>query len=416
MKKEISDPLKDIVKNIEKINELKELGDIVTDSKDTKLNTDVDFKYNKWTVYKLMLHMLYLPLYTSIISKNFAEFYYVDLFAGSGVGYLSKEELKEEFIESGFERDVVSKIDDVKIGGSTSIAIYFATEPFAKYIFVEKDMRKCDLLKKRANLLCQISQQQHTKWPHSYCLDVKNIEIRCGDANTEVNKIVNKLERRNAELLDEQERGIHAYFFIDPEGMEFKRDSFQRILNSKFRKDIIMLFNSYAAGMQAYNVIYKGYKDDALKECLGKDYYGYIEDEARKRNKRVNELSRSDLSEILSDYYVNVIKGMRRNGRNVYLCEKVTLQLAKKSQQFDIIVVTSNTRNSAPYLNAIRYIDDVFIRKGGENDYQYLNAAIYYIVTGKLPGLLSAFIKNPEEILSRYRTLKKSKESRGIKR
>ncbi|RZN55709.1 MAG: hypothetical protein DSO09_03685 [Candidatus Methanomethylicota archaeon] len=394
--------LRDIVKNIKKINELKELGDIITDSEDTELNTNIDPEYNKWTIYKLILHMLYLPTYTSIISKHFAEFYYVDLFAGSGIGYLSREKL----VKSGLEQSIANKIGDIKIGGSAPIAMYFAKEPFTKYIFVEKDGRRCNLLEKRANLLCQ-----------KIHLNIENVEVKYRDANFEVNEIVNELEIRNKELFNNQGKTLHVYFFIDPEGMEFKKESLQKILCSKFRKDIIVLFNSYGAGMQAYNVIHKDYGDDALKEWLGEDYYNYIENEAMKRNKKVDKLSRIELSDILSDFYVNNIKGIKgRNGRAMYLCEKVTLQLENENQQFDIIIVTSNTKQNAPYLNAIKYIDDIFIRKGRENNYQLLNETIQYIATGKLPGLLNNLIDNPEEILNRYSTIKKCNKGKDNKR
>jgi len=392
---EIKSP-KDILRHIAKLKELRVLGEIFKESQETAPKPNIDFPYNKWSLYIRLVHLLYVPLYTSIISEYFAEFYYIDLFAGSGIGILKPEG----------DYANMCKEDVIPIGGSPLIAMCFATKRhFTKLILVEQDTNRAELLKKRVSKFIQISQEDPWRrhyWPCSSLarqITSEKVEIRNSDANIVINKIMEELEDKQEDLYRRQRRGIHAYILIDPEGMEFKRKSLDRILTSKVRSDIIELFNTYGVIMQASKVIREGYDDKSLTEFLGPSWEEFIKKEVSKSGRKLEELKHNELADLLVKYRINTYS---ESGRIV---ERLPIHLSKK-RTFDLLISSRRTKGGNPYFKAFRSIAR-YVEEAGESKYKIVDEFIHYICTGKLPGLLKYIIENPEDVIRKYGTMRR---------
>ncbi len=382
--------LKYLFKWLQKFKEISTLGELISSNPETKYIPQVEsknnFTYNKWTLLKLMFLQLYTPLYVSIIGKRYAEFNYIDLFAGSGL--------------NKFEDT------DILISGSPVIALSFAPKTFTNAYLVENESSKLSLLKRRVNLLKDLSGTGEYRDYIFTNLEETKIQVMFRDANQAIKKIYDEVERRHAILLQELHKGCHNLVFIDPFGLEFERRSLERILDAsvmiegrryRVRSDIILLLNSYGIGMQAYNVIHYNYDDTSLRKHLGNVYFDYIKKYADKTNKRIIDLSRHELSTILSEYYYNIF---RKHG---YIIKTVRLPLKLETQQFDLIFACSRTGGGNPFLEGVDYIKNML---EGTN-YKLVDSLKEYILTGKLPGILKYMIKNPEEALQRYKTAKR---------
>ena len=393
----------ELMKSLVKVCELKNIADAVVSGGGPDIVKGVDCRYRKWTVFKLITHMLYVPLYTSIISKYFSEFYYVDLFSGSGLGYVSEEVLE----------DVVKNVDSVgllRIAGSPLIPLSIVRKPFSGLYLNDLDPHKTNLLRKRIEAIARLTNSQKKSNCFPFPVNQNNIKIYNHDANIIVNKIMKDVEAKHETLMKKKGRGCHLYFFIDPSGLEFKRKSLERILRSSVRSDIVTLFNSYGAAMQVYNHIKYGYRDDVVRECLGDRYIDYVNSYARGKGKSMKDLNVRELSECLLNYYINIF--------NTYNYEVVTIRLSlieptiakskEQEREFDILLATKKTKRGNPYINAFIYIKNLVEKVAKDIGYsKVINAFIEYIATGRLPGLLGYIINNPNEFFNKYSTYKR---------
>ncbi len=328
--------LKEVFKRLQKFIELSTLGRLVTSTDRTKFNPLIDCfigkdgrrkGYNKWTLLKLMFLQLYVPLYTSIISRWFAGWNYIDLFAGSGVGKLEET--------------------DIVIAGSPIISLAFATKRFSNAYFVDIDRLKLSLLKHRVELLKELSRQDTYRDYIFTDLSAVKTKFFIKDANRAVFDIYSELEHYHKLLIKKVRRGYHNLVFIDPYGMEFHMKSLKRILRSSIRNDLIILFNSYAAGLQAYDHIHHGYEAQKLYSYLGEGWLDYIKRRAKDEGIKIDNISRNRLSDWLSDYYIKSI--VRHN----YVAVRIRLPLKLRSQQFDLIYASHKTKSGNPFINAI---------------------------------------------------------------
>ncbi len=372
--------LQGILNRVQKFKEIVRLGELVTAREDTRYNPQVDsedgFTYNKWTLLKLMFLQLYTPLYTKILKHRYAEINYIDLFAGSGV--------------NRFEDT------DIILAGSPIIALSFAAHPFSNAYMVDTSSAKLALLERRVELLKELSAQRvHRDYIFS---DITGTEIHLfgEDANKAVHRIYDAIEERHDELLETRGQGCHNLVFIDPFGFEFQRASLERILRSQVRSDILILFNSYGAGLAAYNAIHRT-RSRELDKMLGENWIRYVESLAKRRGKRLEDLSRTELSRMLLSYYTAIFE------RHSYVVEVVRLPLRLASQQFDLIFACRRTRSGNRFLEGVRYIEE-FLR---QTDYRLVDELKSYIKTGRLPGLLNYMIKDPEGALNRYKTARR---------
>lgn len=386
-----------LFKHIAKLSELRSLGEIFKDSPSTAPNPRIDFPYNKWSLYIRLIHLLYVPLYTSIISKHFAEFYYIDLFAGSGIGILEPEEV---------HADVCTE-SSIPIGGSPFIAMCFAVErQFTSFILVEMNSAKAALLKKRVKRFCEVASQADLQKRYKWCcssvarqVTPERVVVYNNDANNVVDKVMKSLEERQRKLIEERRGGVHAYVFIDPTGMELKRKSLDRILKSSVRTDILELFNTYGVAVQAINVIHEGHDDKALVEHLGPGWRDLVSEEARKLGKRLEDLKFEDIEEILANYRRQTYE---QAGRRV---ERIPVRLTV-SRHFDMFISSPRTRKGNPYFNAFRSIAK-YVEEAGKRKYESVDEFVRYICTGELPGLLKYLVDNPEKVMKKYSTLRR---------
>jgi len=161
-----------------------------------------------WTEQKLDILDKYLGAYSAIFRKNekakFFKTIYVDAFAGTGV-------IEQSNAES--EDDQAAKL----LAGSASRAI---RRSFDKYIFIEKAPDR-------------ISKLQELKKTSGVG---NNIEIRRGDANAELLKLINETDWTTH----------RAVVFLDPYGMQVDWTTIEAIAATK-AIDLWSLAESYPA-------------------------------------------------------------------------------------------------------------------------------------------------------------------------
>ena len=379
--------VKGILIYLQHFSELSELGELITSTKETSFTPYIDGfidktgrakGYNKWTLLKLLALQLYVPLYTKIISKRYAEWNFIDLFSGSGVGTLEDT--------------------DIILPGSPIIGLSFASVPFTKAFFIDLSHYKITRLRKRISLLKELSKNNNYR--KIILSDLSNVEIiaRSQDANEAVYKIFDELEHHRKELLNQYNRGLHNLIFIDPYGMEFHYESLIRIISSKIRNDIFILFNSYGAGLQAYDHIHYGKSATALYNHLGEDWLEYVKKRLKDMDLSLEKATRTKLSVILSEYYEKLVGA---NGR--YVTVRISLPLELRGQQFDLIFAAHKTGGGNKFVKAIDYIKRL-LEKTEYRLIDTLKEAIINAKKGKkeLPGLLRFMIRQPEKLLEKY--------------
>lgn len=378
-------PLRDMLKIIQKFKEIATLGKLVSDSPDTKYDPKIDsesdntyFTYNKWTLLKLMFLQLYTPLYVSIINKRYAESNYIDVFSGSGI--------------NRFENT------DIILAGSPIVALSFTPIPFHNAYLCDNDSRKINSLEKRIKRLIELSTHNDYR-EYIFSEITTNINYGVADANRILPGILSFIENKHNKLINQSGRGCHNLIFIDPFGLELKKSVLQRIINSKVRSDIILLLNTYAIGLYAYNIIHHGYNSKTLDEHLGFNWLHYIESIAREKGKSVDRLSRIELSEILREYYLRTL------GSDQIIIKTIELPLKLEHQQFDLIFICRKTKSGNPFLVAVDYIKRLI----EETPYPFIDTLKDFIKTGKFPGLLKLMIDNPKKALEKYKTIRRYK-------
>lgn len=188
---------------------------------------------------------------------------------------------------------------------------------------------------------------------------------------------------------------------IDQEGMDLNRDTLDRILRSSVRNDLFILFNTQGVGLQAYNSLRMGHSSDALDRHLGPQWKDAVRKYAEDRNKKPEDLSKSELSDVIFTYYMNEISKQQR------IVVGIRIPMRLRPQPLDLIFATPRTQSGNRYINAIKYIKEL-VEETDINGRGWLAEALYeFVLKGKLPGLLSYTINNPMEILRKYSTSKR---------
>lgn len=111
-----------------------------------------------WTEHKLEILRGYLDNYTTALKNKPFQLMYVDAFAGTGTVESRTDDRDGQnfqlmYVDAFAGREAVeSRTDDLDgrkfIDGSTRIAASISDKPFDKLIFLEKDPKQCDDLKK----------------------------------------------------------------------------------------------------------------------------------------------------------------------------------------------------------------------------------------------------------------------------
>jgi len=208
---------------------------VYASEKITKLN-NIHVDGHAWSVVKLLLIGSWSYVYTSIISKYFREYWFVDLLAGSGTIR-------------------VKETGDI-IVGSPFVAHFFAKKPYSCYIFNELDYNRYVALKRRA---------QHI----------------LGNSVLVVNNDCNKY----AALVSKNARRKNAHFlvFLDNEGLDARWRTVEPLLGANC--DIIINFPTSSMSRvlkQSPQTLDEFFGDNSwrradTRECLLKIYLSKLE-------------------------------------------------------------------------------------------------------------------------------------------
>jgi three-Cys-motif partner protein len=161
-----------------------------------------------WTTAKLDVLAHYLASYTKALRDKPTKEHpfrkgYIDAFAGTGYRDAQRDdEANESSQPSLLLPDLADKEPQELLDGSARLAL--KTEPrFDRYVFIEKSAERCaqlDALK--------------SEFPHL----ANDIQIRQGDANTEIQDLCNK-----------DWRSSRAVLFLDPYGMQVEWKTIEAI-------------------------------------------------------------------------------------------------------------------------------------------------------------------------------------------
>lgn len=158
---------------------------------------------DSWTKDKLEKIEAYLGAYlTALKNQNFA-LEYIDAFAGTG--YVTRK--VEMSAESLFDSEETIKLRDF-IDGSARVALR-TDPPFSKYRFIEKHRERSRELEKLK-----------IEFPHL----ANSIEVICGDANTEVQRLC------STDWIAAGRRGV---MFLDPYGTQVTWETIKAIANTQ---------------------------------------------------------------------------------------------------------------------------------------------------------------------------------------
>ena len=139
-----------------KLNRLVEMTDVLK-TISPEIYTEVDPDYGFWSLKKEIALMFWIYTFQTIANKWFDSYYYIDLFAGSGL----------------------MEAENCLFVGSPVVAVSstLKEKPFCKYICIECDKARRDVLQKRIDKLCM----------H---LEASGAEVIQADCNQEIGNIL----------------------------------------------------------------------------------------------------------------------------------------------------------------------------------------------------------------------------------
>ena len=159
-----------------------------------------------WTELKLNILKRYLKSYALVLKKTSFKVGYIDAFAGSG-NRIGQADKNYKFDQDLFDFDPPSESKNF-LEGSTQIAL--RTDPaFDKYIFIEKDKKRCAELENLKSVFPDLAE---------------NIHIKNGDANEEI---------RNLTGPNMSWKSHRAVMFLDPFGTQVEWETIKSIAKTK---------------------------------------------------------------------------------------------------------------------------------------------------------------------------------------
>lgn len=185
----------------------------------------------KWTSEKLDVLQKYLSAYSILLQNKpnperpFKKAY-IDAFAGCGYIEERREALGEKSPCQGLDLEISDRRS--LLSGSARIALQ-VNPRFDKYIFVEKNPRRCEELK---NLKCEAEFRSL-----SDCIDVHQ-----GDANSKIQELCNK-----------DWSSHRAVLFLDPYGMQVEWKTIEAVA----RTNAIDLWFLFPLGMAVNRLLTK---------------------------------------------------------------------------------------------------------------------------------------------------------------
>jgi three-Cys-motif partner protein len=172
-----------------------------------------------WTTTKLDVLAKYLASYTTALKDKPSKERpfrkgYIDAFAGSGYRSARHDDARGESSQALLLPDLAEEEPQELLDGSARLAL--KTEPrFDRYVFIERSAERCAQL-----------EALKTTFPHL----AKDIQIRRGEANAEIQDLCNK-----------DWRSHRAVLFLDPYGMQVEWRTIEAIAETK-AIDLWLLF------------------------------------------------------------------------------------------------------------------------------------------------------------------------------
>ena len=255
------------------------------------IHPEVYNEFKELTPLKLVLLNYALDTCTTIIKNNrlFTHMYYVDLFAGSGINKIKK--------------------DNNFLTGSPLIALLKYGEYYNSMFFYENDQKFFIALQKRLNSLKK-----------------KNLEIIPKDCNSSLDKIMSKVNKPNT----------YTFFFVDPFSTEFHWDSMKKILNMSddgpVARDIVFTF------MRKVIIRFVGLAQKEMSE--GKQLTKFFGDESWKKIRNTDDCVELYKKNILKEIPQTVIKIIMIRSKKYGFC-------------YHLFFITNKTKKGNPWLQSI---------------------------------------------------------------
>lgn len=172
-----------------------------------------------WTTAKLDVLARYLTSYTTALKEKPSKEHpfrkaYIDAFAGTGYREVRREDEPTASSQATLLPDLAAEEPQSLLDGSARLAL--GTEPpFDRYVFIERSAARCAQL-----------EELRSKFPRR----AKDIDIRHGDANVEIQALCNK-----------DWSSHRAVLFLDPYGMQVEWRTIEAIAATK-AIDLWLLF------------------------------------------------------------------------------------------------------------------------------------------------------------------------------
>lgn len=270
--------------------------------KDISQFTDIEKEYynpvKSWAAIKLIVLDYFVGgAYVPILSRRFDKLYYVDLFAGSGIG------------------KVIDNKGDLILGSSLLIGAY--RSGFSHLFFIDRNSNFSRALEKRISLVKPKDQ-------YTIC-------------NGDTNKLLD-------EIMPRQISDGHAMIFVDPYGMELSWESILKILTPK-HADIIINFQTKD---NARGITWKGKITNASKRFFGDEaLLGQVYN--------AGDMSEYNLGERLLSFYVGRIKEARAQIDGIDDNTIVEQIRVRKDSTFyyDLLFIFRKTSSGNPWLKVI---------------------------------------------------------------
>jgi three-Cys-motif partner protein len=247
---------------------------------------DVYNEFQEWTPLKLIFLHYVMAIYTAIMSRSniFKNIYYVDLFAGSGI---NKTRRGEHFLI-----------------GSPFIATLNHRDKYRTFFLCEPDKTFVDALTKRLEKT-----------------GITNARVIPQDCNGVIDEILGEMKKT---------RNNHALFFIDPFAMEFRWESFEKVL--KIRSDVLFVFMTSS--------IFRAWKAaEAQPEYNTKALNSFYGDASWKAANCESDLLTIFKSRILSVRCDGVIESVEIKGKGFH---------------YEVIFITNKTKHDNPWLKGVQ--------------------------------------------------------------
>lgn len=262
-----------------------------------EISPEVTTSMKPWAIMKLLFLDSYASEYVPLIKKYYKNFFYVDLFAGSGIGKIQEE--------------------NYKVLGSpllmASRHLYYTKankRGFKKLLLIERDPSAAEVLNKRIQKV-----------------GLKNDEFEV--YNQDCNYIIDNLTI--------QLKQGHSLIFIDPYGSELKWQTLEKLLN--LNADLIINFQtpSMARIPQAGKL---GPLAKMFPENLLKEVNAAVDDPSIGKGERLLDLYRNAIGET---------KAYHSPGAKV-----LTVRIRKDNMfYYDLLLAVKATKKGNPWLKPL---------------------------------------------------------------